>query len=250
MKQLQFNKLLNTTTNRLVAICVVVYFLFSGPQGEMLIDKLALQPYSNPGFQYWQLLSYLFLHGGLAHLMFNMIALWSFGNALEAVWGGKRFLLFFVLCGLGAGVVQLLYGEWQFNNLYQELLHAGIAQSEIMRVLELGSYPKAWLADLSQEQVVAFYQSYAIPAVGASGSIYGVLVAFALLFPNNKLVFIFLPYPIAAKHFVPILLVIDLLSGVTGFALFGLNIAHFAHLGGALTGFILMLYWRRTLGAK
>lgn len=247
MEQFKFNNLLQTTTSRLVAICVVIYFLFSAPQGQTLLDAFALRPINHPDFHYWQLVTYLFLHGGVAHLLLNMIALWSFGHALESIWGGKRFLLFFLLCGVGAGLVQLFYSDLQFDRFYQELLRLGISQSDIANLLETGRYSSSWLVDVTEQQLVQFYRSYAAPVVGASGSIYGVLVAYMLLFPNNKLVFLFVPYPIAAKYFVPVLLLVDLLSGVTGISLFGYNIAHFAHLGGALTGFLLMLYWRQTL---
>ena len=130
-----------------------------------------------------------------------MIALWSFGRVLERVWGNRRFLLFYLVCGIGAAVISMLV-----DNL---ILHTQINGA----------------------------------MVGASGAIYGILVAFALLFPNFKIMLIFLPVPIAAKYFVPVLLLIDLTAGFTGVSIFGQNIAHFAHVGGAIVGAVLVFWW-------
>jgi len=200
-------KLLNSdippATLGLVAANVIIFFL-----GNALIGgapaMLALHPLESPYFRFWQLASYLFLHAGLAHLAFNMIALWSFGRVLEQVWGSARFLLFFVACGVGAG-----------------------------------------LAHLAISAVTP-----GLPAVGASGAVYGTLVAFALLFPDFKLLLIFLPIPIKARYFVPVLLLVDLTAGLTGVSILGANIAHFAHLGGALAGFLLLQFWLKPRGLQ
>lgn len=196
------NQILQSMTNRLVIITVLVFYLvemfFAGGR-----TGLELYSWNTPRFAPWQFFSYMFLHGGLTHLLFNMIALWSFGRILERAWGYQRFLIFYLSCGVGAAVISQLVDQFVFGQVF------------------LGAM------------------------VGASGAIYGVLVAFALLFPNFKIMLIFLPVPIAAKYFVPVLLLIDLSAGITGFSIFGQNIAHFAHIGGAVVGFMLVKFWLR-----
>ena len=131
-----------------------------------------------------------------------MIGLWSFGRVVEKVWGSSRFLIFYLVCGVGAAIIAQLVDQFVFKQ------SGGVT-------------------------------------LGASGAVYGVLVAFALMFPNFKIMLIFFPVPIAAKYFVPVLLLIDLTAGFTGISIFGQNIAHFAHLGGALIGFLMVQVYRR-----
>lgn len=233
---------LQTTTNRLIAVVILVHIavsaLFAGaPSG------LELYSYRSPEFRVWQLLSYMFLHGSWLHLGLNMLALWSFGRVLEQVWGGQRFLVFFIVCGLGAALVHLLVGEYQLVQLTATLQAAGMNAVDLSRVAVQGLDLSASFTDVSSEQLRDYWILNNGKAVGASGSVYGVLVAFALLFPAFKIMLIFLPIPIAARVFVPILLLIDLTAGFTGIAIFGYNIAHFAHLGGALMGFLLVQFW-------
>lgn len=241
---MQIKELLASATNRLVAANIIVYFvlraLFAGePSG------LELYYWQNPEFRIWQLFSYMFLHADLMHLFFNMFGLWMFGRILERVWGGKRLLIFFLVCGLGAGAIQQAYSYHQFNSAYTELESISVSQNRIASVYQQGLNISNESAGIKEETVYALYSVYNSPAVGASGALYGILVAFALLFPNFKMMLIFLPVPIAAKYFMPVLLLIDLSAGVTGFSLFGYNIAHFAHLGGALMGFLMVQFWLR-----
>lgn len=161
--------------------------------------RLALWPVDSPYFAPYQIATHMFAHGPLFHILFNMYGLWMFGRILENVWGPKRFLLFYILCGVGAAVAHLA--------------------------------------------VQHFTGSFAF-AVGASGAIMGIFAAFAYLFPNTELLLMFIPFPIKAKWLVLGLAAIDLLLGVGNFG--GDNVAHFAHLGGALTGFILVLIWNKS----
>jgi len=186
----------------------------------------------------------MFLHGSPGHIFFNMFALVSFGAILEREWGASRFLLFYFVCGVGAALIQTGVNWQEFRDLHEHLVAAGLTPSVIGSLLTTGSGElptdpavKATLIDL--------YRVYASPMLGASGAIYGLLVAFGFLHPNAKLSLMFVPVPVAAKYFIPGLLLLDLFSGVTGFSLFGGSIAHFAHLGGALIGFLLMLLWRK-----
>ena len=134
---------------------------------------------------------------------------------------------------------------FKFNNLYNEFISAGASPADINAMLETGKYNLEAFGSLSEERLREFYTLFNTPVVGASGAIYGVLVAFAILFPNAKLFLIFLPIPIAAKYFIPVLIGLDLFSGVTGFSIFGGGIAHFGHVGGAIIGFLLMWYWKQ-----
>jgi len=152
------------------------------------------------GFGPWQLLSYGFLHGGIAHLLFNMLALVMFGAPLEQTWGERRFLTYFLVCVAGAGLCQLLVVTWSFSN-----------------------------------------DGMLIPTVGASGGVFGLLLAYGLLFPNQRVMLLFPPIPMKARTLVIVYGVISLLLGVTGTQS---GVAHFAHLGGMLFGWLMIRYWR------
>ena len=136
---------------------------------------------------------------------------------------------------------------FQYNNIYNQLISSGISPDDIHQLLTTGSYNTNILQVISEQKLTQLYQVYNTPAVGASGAIYGVLVAFGMSFPNAKLALIFFPVPISAKYFIPVLIGLDLFSGVTGFSLFssGGGVAHFAHVGGAIIGFIMMKYWQK-----
>ncbi len=198
---------------QLLIINVIVFVLSQVmPQNY---EALSLFYFESEKFRFWQPFTHMFMHApmpNLMHILFNMFALVSFGSALEHYWGGKKFLFFYIACGLGAAFLHTLINYYLISNV-----------------------PEA--AD-----VIMYSQ-----AVGASGAIYGLLVAFAYMFPMAELMMMFIPVPIKAKFFVPIIVGLDLFSGVTGFSIFsgGGNIAHFAHIGGALTGFILMMLWRK-----
>lgn len=234
--------LFTPVTYALIAICVVCFIPVASDAfpGQ---NPWALYLPDNPQFHSWQYLSSMFMHGSVTHLLFNMLGLWMFGLALERLWGSARFLIFYLCCGIGGGLIYTWINEYQFTSLAQQLTQLGLVPTDLERLLSSGTYPQ--IPGLSEKLVSDYYLLYHIPSVGASGAIYGILAAFAVCFPNNKLMLIFLPYPIAAKYFVPVLLLIDLFSGVTGFSIFGSNIAHFAHVGGALVGFVLVFLFRR-----
>jgi membrane associated rhomboid family serine protease len=198
----------------------------------------------NEHFAWWQVVTYMFMHGGIGHIFFNMFALASFGVPLERQWGTRRFLVFYFLCGIGAGVIHMGVSWGEFQAIQGRLTEAGVTAPAIETMLNTGRYSGSRSNPAINTEIVDLYRIYASPTVGASGAIYGILVAFGLLYPNAKLALLFLPVPIAAKYFIPILLGMDLFSGVTGFSLFGGGVAHFAHIGGALIGFLLMWYWR------
>jgi len=207
-------------------------------------DWFALYFPKNEKFMLWQLFTYLFLHGSFAHLLFNMFALFSFGVSLEKLWGTKRFLIFYFITGIGAAVIYTLVNYFQFSSQYDQLLEIGLNSFDIERLLATGTVNSELLLRVSERSLAKFYSMFHMPAVGASGAIYGILIAFALTFPNAKLALIFLPIPIKAKVFVPILIGGDLFFGLTSYSIG--NIAHFAHIGGAFFGLIVMFWWKKT----
>ncbi len=223
----------------------VILFAASQFMGLDLSSWLALYFPKNEHFGIWQFVSHMFMHGGFTHILFNMYALWAFGSPLEQMWGRNKFLFFYFSAGIGAGLIYTAVNYFQFNNIFNELISAGISNTEIQNLLETGRYNTDILNQVSEKRLTDLYQIYNTPAVGASGAIYGVLVAFGMSFPNAKLALIFFPVPIAAKYFIPVLIGLDLFSGLTGFSLFGGGIAHFAHVGGAIIGFIIMKYWQK-----
>ena len=234
---------------RTIAVLLIVNLVvfaagFLLPNGrELLVDAGALWYPANGNFGLWQVVSYMFLHADIGHIFFNMFALVSFGSVLEREWGAARFLLFYFLCGVGAGLIQTGINWQEFHGLHARLVAAGLAPSAISALLAEGGGRLP--ADPAVKAVlIGLWGIYARPMLGASGAIYGLLVAFGFLHPNAKLALMFAPVPIAAKFFIPGLLLLDLFSGVTGFSLFGAGVAHFAHLGGAAIGFLLMLLWR------
>jgi membrane associated rhomboid family serine protease len=204
-------------------------------------DALALYFPENENFRFWQYLTHMFMHGSIMHLVFNMYGLWAFGTPLEQMWGRNKFIFFYFSAGLGAAAIYTLANYFQFNGVYDQLISDGLSRSEIQNILNSGSYNDDRIS-VSLDAMRNFYGTYFSPAVGASGAIYGVLVAFGMSFPNAKLAMIFFPVPIAAKYFIPLIILGDLFFGVTSYSVG--NIAHFAHIGGAIIGFIISWYWK------
>jgi membrane associated rhomboid family serine protease len=172
-----------------------------------------------PDFHIWQLVTYQFLHEGFTHLFLNMFAVWMFGRIMEMQWGSNRFLMFYLICGIGAGLTQELFQFVQY-----EITLSGI--------------------DPVTPEVVHALRVYmnAILTVGASGAVYGILLGYGMTFPENQLFIIPIPFPIKAKWLVVGYVVIELVLGLKNSA--ADNVAHFAHLGGMLAGFLMILYWR------
>jgi membrane associated rhomboid family serine protease len=192
---------------------------------EKLWGPLALHFYQHPDFRFWQLFSYMFLHApdNFLHLLFNMFTLWMFGSTLENVWGSKRFLIFYLICGVGAALMQMgaLAVEW--NMLMNNFNAQKITEGEYI--------------EKGRDIVNSI-------AMGASGAIMGVMVAFGYTFPNTEFYMIPIPIPIKAKYLVAGYVLLDLFGGIN--PQYGDNVAHFAHLGGALIGFILVITMNRS----
>ncbi|WP_296637330.1 rhomboid family intramembrane serine protease [Polaribacter sp.] len=236
---------MNKLTDAIKHLIIINVIVFIAPQLLQLdfTNVLALHFPKNENFGFWQYFTHLFMHGSFAHILFNMYGLWAFGTPLEQMWGEKKFLFFYFSAGLGAGLIYSLVNYCQFSSLFDLFTNAGLSNLEISSILKSGSTndPRVINA-VTQEEFNKITSLYNTPAVGASGAVYGVLVAFGLYFKDAKLALLFFPVPIAAKYFIPIMIIGDLFFGMTKYSVG--NIAHFAHVGGALIGFIIAYYWK------
>ena len=229
---------MNKLTDGIKHLIIINVILFVAPQLLQLdfTNMLALHFPENEHFGFWQYITHMFMHASFSHILFNMYGLWAFGTPLEQMWGRKKFLFFYFSAGLGAGIIYTLVNYYQFNAALETLVISGISQNEI---LELMNPTKMY----QNKDLQTMNQLYNTPAVGASGAVYGVLAAFGLYFKDAKLALIFLPIPIAAKYFIPVMIFGDLFFGMTKYSVG--NIAHFAHIGGALIGFIIAYSWKK-----
>jgi len=234
----------NKLTDAIKHLVIINVILFVAPQLLKLdfSNILALHFPKNEHFGIWQYVTHMFMHGSFGHILFNMYGLWAFGTPLEQMWGKKKFVFFYFSAGIGAGLIYTLANYYQFSGIYDQLIGFGLSPENIQNILDVGSYNDARIA-ISNEKMIEFYSLYHTPAVGASGAVYGVLVAFGMYFKDAKLALIFFPVPIAAKYFIPVILLGDLFFGMTKYSVG--NVAHFAHIGGALIGFIIAWYWKK-----
>ena len=204
----------------------IIFFIATLMFAERMVEWFAVFYFVSPMFRVWQIVTYMFMHSpvSFAHILFNMFALYTFGSTLEYVMGSKRFLKFYMITGLGALALQIIV---QAIELYT-------ATGSIMPLRDNVSL-------VNQEQMNLVREIYMGPMLGASGAIFGLLIAFGMIFPNAELFILFIPVPVKAKYIIPIYVVIELFLGVAQFS--GDSVAHFAHLGGALFGFILVKIW-------
>ncbi len=213
---------LPTVVKNLVIINVLFFLATIAAETVLRIDLsdyLGLHYIGASDFQSYQLVTYMFMHGSFGHLFFNMFALWMFGNTLERIWGPNRFLLFYFVCGIGAGLAQELVQYIQYLTTLQGYDNVRIAANHIIPMSEYLNM---------------------LTTVGASGAVYGILLAFGMMFPNST-IYIYFAIPLKAKWFVLIYGIIELFAGFTSVD----NVAHFAHVGGMLFGLILILYWKK-----
>ena len=209
-------------TKNLLIINILCFFGYQVAKkyGIDLNDMLGLHFFLASDFNLAQLVTYMFMHANFQHIFFNMFAVWMFGRTLEHVLGSKRFLTYYMVCGIGAGLVQELvqYVQYAMELSHYENVNTGLAIIPMAEFLNM------------------------MTTVGASGAVYGILLAFGMLFPESKMFVFPIPFPIKAKFFVIGYAVIELFSG---FGSSGDGVAHFAHLGGMIFGFLLIIYWRK-----
>lgn len=216
---------LPAVTKNLLIINVLCFLghIVAKRYGMDLNDTLGLHFFLASDFKLYQLVTYMFMHANFQHIFFNMFALWMFGRTLEHVLGPKRFLTYYLVCGIGAGLVQevVQYAEYALHLSHYDGVNTGISVIPMAEYLNM------------------------MTTVGASGAVYGILLAFGMLFPNSEMYVFPLPFPIKAKFFVIGYALIELYSGFSASAD---GIAHFAHLGGMIFGFFLIMYWRKKNG--
>jgi len=236
-----------TDTVKHLLIINVIFFFATIAIGDKVYDWFALHYFQNPKFQPWQVITHMFMHGDFWHIFFNMFALWMFGTPLEQMWGKNKFIFFYLSTGLGAAFFQMLLYNFQINSLNDLLSSFGLNVNEINTFYQTRYLPNSVIEIINSRDLVSSFSialsSFSSVMVGASGALYGILVAFAMLFPNAQLMLLFPPIPVKAKILVPILILGDLFFGFTSYSIG--PIAHFAHLGGAITGLAMMWYWKR-----
>jgi membrane associated rhomboid family serine protease len=232
-----------TETVKHLLIINVIFFIATISLGDIVFDLFALHYPSNPKFQYWQPLTHMFMHGDLGHIFFNMFALYMFGTPIEQMWGRNKFIFFYLSTGFGAAALQLGLYYFQVNEVSELLISQGQTGSQIAAFFETRDLPYSLIELIGREKLLTGLSAYNAVMVGASGALYGVLVAFAFLFPNARLMLLFPPIPVKAKVLVPLLILGDLFFGFTSYSIG--PIAHFAHVGGAITGLIMMWYWKK-----
>lgn len=250
----------------LIILNVIMYFLSMFIEQRLKINVSHLLGLHLPQSHYWgpwQYVTYMFMHGSVGHIFFNMFALFMFGRILESLWGSKRFLIFYFVCGIGAGALNSAIGWFEIQRLTEQYHQFQLSPdpnilAEVVKH-QLGR-PAAWVWDtidnwINNPQSLEYAQAgkqlfqsiidlkVNVPMIGASGAIFGILLAFGMLFPNTELYLMFIPIPIKAKYFVLGYGLLELFLGFQNNA--GDNVAHFAHLGGMLFGFILIKYWTK-----
>ncbi|MFB6258402.1 MAG: rhomboid family intramembrane serine protease [Flavobacteriales bacterium] len=256
-------------TKNLLYINVIIFLgafiilpMLGGPPFQKVVEGLGLFYFDSPLFMPHQLVTHMFMHGGIFHIFINMFMLAMFGSLLERMWGPKRFFIYYFFTGFGAlilhQVVQgvhlqqtlgsIAFSPWDLGEVCRDCCSrlsqcsnqiGGSVQEQISKPCSKVP-PKEFI-----HKYCSAHRTYITPTVGASGAVFGLLVAFGYLFPNTELMFLLIPVPIKAKYLIPVLILFELFFGIRG----GTNIAHFAHLGGAIFGFLLLKYWQRDRGS-
>lgn len=231
-----------------------------------LSKVLGLHYWTSPDFRIWQPLTHMFMHGDIGHIFSNMFAMWMFGTAIENIWGPKRFIFFYIFTALGAALLhQTVTGieiyriqssidafttNTTIDNFANTLRIAGLQAKNTTLIAHLQSiYPNGIISQpeagkLTGQLMGIVSSKLSIPTVGASGAVFGILTAFALYFPNTELFMLFVPFPIKAKYLVIMYAILELYLGVQNNP--GDSVAHFAHLGGALFGFLIVKFWNKS----
>lgn len=220
-------------------------FVFSTKGIDLRVILGAFYPES-PNFKFWQILTHMFMHADFTHILFNMFALWMFGSVVEQTFGPKKFITLYLLAGLGGFILFNAVNYFQIAQLKEAIQLQGISLADVYDVSKLTIHRTLENTNIGFEptrEVNELVSNYVTPMVGASGAIYGLLLAFAVLYPNEKLMLIFFPVPVKAKYFIPIMVLIEFYMGYQNIG----NVAHFAHLGGGLIGFLLARHWKKNL---
>jgi len=264
----RFNLLPPVVKNLLIinGLCFLAYIVFMSRFGVNLNSILGIYYFQSEKFKLYQFVTYMFMHANFTHIFFNMFALWMFGYLLENIWGSKRFLIYYFVTGFGAMVIQMLVNFYQYYPITNaiEIYSQTPSPNDFMFILtkyfkgiynpdSVNLFLDSFKANssnlaLQTQSVDILSQLYKarinVPTVGASGAVFGILLAFGMMFPNQK-IYIYFLFPIKAKWFVIIYGVLELYLGVA--ARSGDNVAHFAHLGGMIFGYFLIRHWKKNM---
>jgi len=200
----------------------------------------------SPNFRSWQIITHMFMHGSIMHIVFNMLTLYSFGPVLEQILGQKKFIILYFAAGLGGFALYNIWNYYEVSQLTSFLSSQGFDIHQIYKKVDtsyIEYYPNFSNNEVINEKAQNLFGILKTPMVGASGAIFGIIAAFSTLFPDAKLMFMFIPFPIKAKYLTPVIIVVSIVLGFGQFS--GDNIAHFAHLGGALIGFLYIRNWKK-----
>lgn len=238
----QLNRLPQVTKNLLI-INVLMFFItyLFGNQGINLVETLGAHYINSPLFEPYQVVSHFFMHGGFFHIFMNMFGLVMFGSLLERMWGPKRFFILYVASAIGAFALYNVMGYYEIMRLKEQILASGVDVNDIDKLLKMGQYNQGLYN--SNAYVREYITLSYMPMVGASGAVFGLLAAFAYLFPNTQMYILFIPFPIRAKYLVGGYVLYETIAGLNSGL--GGGIAHLAHVGGAIVGFILVKVWNK-----
>lgn len=236
-----------TPVTRNIIILNVIFFVVTFLLPNLNLKALLAGYFPlSPNFQSWQIITHMFMHGSVMHIVFNMLTLYSFGPVLEQVLGQKKFIILYFAAGLGGF---LLYNLWNYYEVSQITSFLTSKDFDIHEIYKYANFNYSGERPINSndpeviDEAKKLFTILSTPMVGASGAIFGIIAAFSTLFPDAKLMFMFIPFPIKAKYLTPVIIVISLFLGVGQFS--GDNIAHFAHLGGALIGFLYIWNWKK-----
>lgn len=235
-------------TKNLIIINFIVWFALVVLSRKLTLDINdfgAIHYFGSPLFKPFQLVTYMFMHANFAHLFFNMFALFMFGITLETILGSKKFLFYFISCGIGAALIQEAVFAVYINNLLSTAAsRLATPESSIIELIKTQGVEAVMQGmNFSDPLLGRLNGLYNVGTVGASGAVYGILLAFGMIFPDRPIYLMFIPIPIKAKYFVIGYGAIELLQGIAANA--GDNVAHYAHLGGMIVGLIIILYWKK-----
>jgi membrane associated rhomboid family serine protease len=233
-----------TDTVKHLIIINALFFLGTYIFKEKAYDLLAMHYFENPAFKPWQIVTHIFMHGNVQHILFNMIGLWMFGSSVEQMIGTKRFLILYFIAGIGAVLFSQGIDYIQFHSIFNKLQASGMSMDDLHKLYQV---PLPAGKGYVNADFQSLYSTYNTSLVGASGALYGVMVAFGVLLPRAKMGLMFLPIMIEARFFIPLLLLSDILFGVFSV---NSNIGHFAHVGGAIFGFLVIWYYKKQFENK
>lgn len=237
-----------TETVKVLILTNILFYVATLSMGEWAYELFAMHFPYNERFRFWQIITHMFMHGSTMHIFLNMFMLYMFGSVMEMTLGRSKFLFLYFSAGLGALGLHVLFLYIGYETAYQTYLAAGASPQEIADVIkmavETGRYYQIY--GVSTEVTNSMISSYMSSMVGASGAVFGLLAAFAVMYPNMPLYLMFIPVPVKAKYLIGAYFAYSLYAAVTGNDLAGpANIAHWAHIGGAIFGFIVMWYWKK-----